>query len=84
MYLHNQKMQVFLQGTQAAYQQTKQRTWEMGVNVSLDKDTRAQLFFLKYLRIFNISIEEAKPQQTQCGSLKKNVLRKLIQDLHIK
>lgn len=76
-------MQVFLQGALAAKQQTKQRTWEMGVSVSLGKDTRAQSLLLKYSRMFNTSTEEAKPQQTQCGSLKKKkkVLRKLIQDL---
>lgn len=64
-------MQVFLQGVLADKQQTKQRTWEMGISVSLGEDTRPQSFFLQYSRIFNTSTEEAKPQQTQCGSLKK-------------
>lgn len=77
-------MQVFLQGTLAGNRQTKQRTWEMGGSVSLGKDTRAQSFHLKYSKIFNISTEKAKPQQTQRGSFKKNILRKLIWHLHMK
>lgn len=64
-------MQVFLQGVLVAKQQTKQRTWGMGISVSLGKDTRAQSFFLQYSRIFNTSTEEAKPQQTQRGLFKK-------------